>query len=81
VLGENLAFGENPSAIQDLRIDLKGDLLGVYLVFIPYGQDLSPYPDSPWEEPFSVFSNLPRIKRSSECQRKSETFGSKTASW
>ena len=40
-VGENLALAENPSAMQDLRIDLNGDLLGVYLVFMSYGQDLS----------------------------------------
>ena len=38
-LGKNLE--ENPSAMQDLRINLNGDLLRVYLVFISYGQDLS----------------------------------------
>lgn len=40
-LGENLALQENPSDMQDLRINLNGDLLRVYLVFISYGQDLS----------------------------------------
>ena len=40
-LGENLVLEESPSDMQDLRIDLNGDLLRLYLVFIAYGQDLS----------------------------------------
>ena len=40
-LGENLEFEENPSAMQELRINLNGDVLSLYLVFLSYGQNLS----------------------------------------
>ncbi len=40
-LWENLDFEESPSAVQDLRVQLNGDVLSLYLVFLSYGQDLS----------------------------------------